>query len=233
MVNFEQIELSDLRYERKFVIDGQYKAHVESLIKQHPAIFSEAFPTRPINNMYFDSMDKSSYLSSQIGITERVKFRIRWYGNLFGYVRIPILECKTKRSTLVAKPKYPLRPFFLSRGFSSRLLREVFNKSDLPEFIRERLALMEPVLVNRYMRRYYVTADRKYRLTLDYEMEFYEITPVHNIFCRKTKNGNDIILELKYAEAEDILADDIMKFFPFRLTRNSKYVNGMDMVSLS
>ena len=40
--------------------------------------------------------------------------------------------------------------------------------------------------------------------------------------------GTKIILELKYAHDQDLNADKIINHFPFRITRSSKYVSGVE-----
>ena len=73
MIGLEQLKSTHWRYERKFVIEGHYRAHVESMIKLHPAMFSEIFHERFVNNIYFDSMNMDNYLENELGTIERGK----------------------------------------------------------------------------------------------------------------------------------------------------------------
>ena len=91
------------RYERKFLIRGLEKNQVESIIKSHPGHFSEIFESRIINNIYFDTVNMSNFSENIIGISNRSKIRIRWYGSTFGNVENPLLEIKFKKGLLGRK----------------------------------------------------------------------------------------------------------------------------------
>ena len=47
----KELQPSDFRNERKFVIQGFDIAQVEAVVKSHPALFSVPFPPRYINNI--------------------------------------------------------------------------------------------------------------------------------------------------------------------------------------
>lgn len=66
-----------------------------------------------------------------------------------------------------------------------------------------------------------------YRITIDTDRQVYQIYPRHNSFFLQWENSTDVILELKYDTCHDVFADRITNFFPFRVTRSSKYVDGM------
>ena len=48
---------SQFRYERKFFISQLTKFEVESMIRIHPAVFSEIYHKRFVNNIYFDTVN--------------------------------------------------------------------------------------------------------------------------------------------------------------------------------
>ena len=222
---------TETRYERKFLVEAHSQSHVESLVRLHPAMFSQEYPERSVNNIYFDSYEKTNWLDNEWGLSERAKLRIRWYGDFWGYLQTPILEVKLKRNTLGAKLRFRLTPFLLERGFMWATLNDVLSQSTLPPKVREELAGLEPTLANRYLRRYYVSNDKKYRLTLDSHIEYYGLSHLRTTFFNTMKGDNEILLELKYAESEDARVDEIAGFFPYRAARNSKYVNGMNLLS--
>jgi len=69
-----------LRYERKYKLDLATPAFVKQVIKMHPASFRKIHPDRQVNNIYFDTIDLTTYKDNVIGIADRKKFRVRWYG---------------------------------------------------------------------------------------------------------------------------------------------------------
>ncbi len=87
---------------------------------------------------------------------------------------------------------------------------------------------MEPGLVNRYSRHYFLSFDQKFRLTLDDELSYYEVSRRNNTFSRKVNDDSSVIIELKYNLNNDHMAGTIANHFPFRMTKSSKYVNGIE-----
>ena len=84
---------------------------IEALVNLHPAIFSQIYHPRFVNNLYLDSLSLNSYFCHVNGLKDRVKVRIRWYGDLFGPVDEPVLELKIKRGSLGRKESFPLASF--------------------------------------------------------------------------------------------------------------------------
>ena len=94
------------RYERKYFITEITYGDIDSIVKLHPAMFSEIFHKRSVNNIYFDSPDLNNYFDNIDGNMYRVKSRIRWYGRTFGVIEKPVLELKIKNGLLGRKECY-------------------------------------------------------------------------------------------------------------------------------
>ena len=188
-------------------------------------MFSEIFHERYVNNIYFDSMNLDAYHDNESGTSQRVKTRVRWYGDLFGTIQEPVLELKIKDSIVGGKITFPLKSFALNSNFSSGVFQAAINTSEIPALVKEDLRLMQPASLNRYLRKYFQSTDRKYRLTLDWNMEFYTIGRNHNTF-QKMRDYSHTVLELKYSDNCDDNADEITNYFPFRISKSSKYIRG-------
>jgi hypothetical protein len=119
-------------------------------------------------------------------------------------------------------------PFAMDANFRLDTIAEVFRGAEIPEFLKLHLQSLEPVLLNRYRRKYFQSASRDYRLTLDAEMEFYAINAQNNTFSQKYVDGANTVVELKYACEKNREAAAISNFFPFRLSKNSKYAIGVE-----
>jgi SPX domain protein involved in polyphosphate accumulation len=224
-------ETSPYRYERKFVTGALDREQVEALIELHPAMFSEIFHARFVNNMYFDSLSMDNLRANLAGVRNRVKHRIRWYGDLLGEVENPKLEIKIKDGLMGRKITVPLPPFRLDEAFSLNGLIRSLREADVADLHRLRLTDLEPVLLNRYRRRYFQSIDGAYRITVDSELGYYGIARQGNRFLEKTIEDPAIVVELKYDHDRDRGADWIANHFPFRLSRNSKYVQGVEQVN--
>ncbi|MFC1682222.1 VTC domain-containing protein [Nanoarchaeota archaeon] len=227
--NQESIE--ENRYERKFLVSNSSQQEVERIIKYNPAFFSEIFYKRRVNNLYLDSEEKHNYFDNVDGNVQRLKIRIRWYGNLFGFIENPILELKIKNGEVGRKIAFPLKSFSLNEDFSKESLWKIFDKSSLPSDIKEILRACIPSLLNSYQRKYFISYNKKYRITLDDDLIFFEIKSQGNFFNYKREEKDIVILELKYNLDNDLNAQNITQYFPFRLTKSSKYVSGVDLLN--
>lgn len=224
--------LDDYRYERKLFITELTRPELELIVKLQPAAFSEIYHERLVNNIYFDSSDMKSYFDNVDGLKDRLKVRIRWYGPLFGLAEKPVLEFKIKKGLVGKKESFRLVPFSVDKNLQKDTLLDVFKRSQIPENVKLDLELLEPSLLNRYRRKYFQSADRKYRITIDWEMEFYQIRAYNNTFLHKSADLTSAIVELKYNTKEDPYVEKIANCFPVRITRSSKYVNGIERVYL-
>ena len=218
------------RYERKFLISGVNRKEIESIIKLHPALFTEIFSERYINNIYFDTFDKNNYFENINGNSERMKVRIRWYGSLFGKIENPTLEIKIKKGLLGLKKRFSLLPFKLDHNIDYLDFFALVEKSGISEEIDKiDLKSLFPVILNGYKRKYFLSADKEYRITIDSDQIFYAIDKRNNSFMNKQEDRANIIIELKYDFNADKNADRITNISPFRLSKNSKYVNGLNV----
>ena len=215
------------RYERKFVIENFSLSKILSIIKSHPSHFKEIFLKRRVNNIYLDSINTINALDNLSGIAKRRKVRVRWYGNTFGAIKNPKLELKKKYGEVGEKKSWELEPFYLDNNFSQEFLETVFKKSDNLGYRIKILAPLKVYLLNSYQRLYYSSADNNYRITVDYNLNYYKLSLVNNNFSHQFAERNKIILELKYPHNKDDNANIITNKFPFRLNKFSKYINGL------
>ncbi len=224
----EQLNIpANYRYERKFTIGNSSREQILYSIKNHPAFFRPIFQPRQINNIYFDDQKLSFFKNNRIGIAKRKKIRIRWYGDLFGKTKHPKLEYKLKNGLLGDKWIFELPDFTIEPGFKNHTLVELFTASTLPPPIIEDLHPLRPTLLNTYHRSYFLSADGKFRITLDESMAYYRFDYPRAYFKAVHRTPHDFIVELKYLPSADKLAHKISEKFPFRIDKSSKYVNGI------
>jgi len=228
----DKIELpGDYRYERKFFVTGLNHNEIITIIKQHPAIFHHVFYKRNVNNIYFDTADFLSYIDNVEGVINRQKVRIRWYGDLFGIIKNPELEVKYKKGFLGLKERHKLPDFSLNlhERFDFKFIFEALLNNKSFDLYKLNLNALTPSLLNSYERTYFLSNDKKYRITIDNKLQFYSINPIRDFFktyCDEEKT----IIELKYDQNFEDGARKITEHFPFRLTKSSKYVIGVDRV---
>ena len=223
----------DYRYERKYVVEKMGLAQINSIIKLHSAAFVEAYPTRCINNIYFDSVDLTNYRAHIGGVDNRDKYRIRWYGDLEGTVNKPVLEIKSKKGYVGTKFNFPLKSFDFGPEYTREILVDTILQSEsVPDQLKHAFRAAEVTLVNRYNRDYYKTLyDGSIRLTVDTKMEFYELARNRKTYMNKYHEKLLTIIELKYGS--DNALDNVRRLqgLPFRMGQFSKYCFGIEQVT--
>lgn len=182
------------RLEKKYCLAQHQLYYLDPFIKLCPLNLSEIYWERKVNNIYFDDFSFSSFKDNLIGAENRFKIRWRWYGE--EKKNKANLEIKMKKANLVYK-----------------LVRSL--DQDQPKLIKELMKRLKPVLLNSYYRRYYLTRDKKVRLTIDRQLKY------------PKKLSDNIIIELKYLPEDEIVAAELINHLPLTITKNSKYVNGL------
>jgi len=220
---------NNYRYERKYTIPKYHSlTATEQIIKRNSFLFKEIFHQRQINNIYFDTEEYNDYFDNVLGVSNRKKIRIRWYGNTFGEIKKPVLEIKIKKGIVGDKWSYPLKSFKLNNHLKNETIQNIFNESSLPLPIREMLKPVFPALLNSYQRKYFLSADQKFRITLDFDLLYYKIDKnLNQCFGFPFEDENHIV-ELKYGLKDEINVHRISAQFPFSINKNSKYVNGVN-----
>ena len=216
------------RYERKFIVPVTIKHNIIYLISNNPGHFSEIYKERQINNIYLDTLN-FNYLKDNInGNTIRKKVRIRWYGNLYGNVQ-PILEIKIKSGLVGTKKSFKLPTININQDINIQDFRNILRLAELPQNILSEVILLDFTLLNSYSRKYFLSSCNQIRLTYDSNLYYYNLRNYNNINLYSIKDESNII-ELKYNQKEDNIVSEITNSFPFRLSRNSKYINGFKLI---
>ena len=215
------------RYERKYRIEWNDPKPLMVWLRQHPAGFSESYPQRQINNIYYDTPELRCFAENMAGVNQRSKYRIRWYGTDGARATHPRLAVKMKHNELGAKQYQVFDDFEISNPPSL---------DDLKLMDMHHLSLV-PALMNRYRRAYYESADSIFRMTIDYDLAFRSVHDL-NFHPRTAQTSSslswhalpDLIMELKYSRDADHRLDEITRYLPFRQTKMSKYAVGIGLI---
>jgi len=210
-----------MRYERKYKVSDLNHHVILQSIRMHPVGLRKIFPDRQINNIYFDSNGLQCYHNNVHGISERKKFRVRWYGEDIFDIKNPNLEIKYRDSEVGSKGIFPVSDFELSnlKGITQEV-NQVLDK---------RFALT-PILLNSYNRSYYGTPDKKFRITVDRNLRYFSFLTA-NRFIRYMTTEEAVVMEIKYELEDDVHTDRITQHFPLRQTKSSKYVTGVQLTN--
>ncbi len=88
----------NFRFERKWVFNKIDKETLLSNLINSKLFFREQFKERTVNSIYFDTLNFKSALDNLNGVSDREKFRVRWYGKNLELLDEPILENKIKKN---------------------------------------------------------------------------------------------------------------------------------------
>jgi len=218
---------SNPRYERKFVVDGFSLSEVLAVVRRHPAGFRETYTARSVNNLYLDTPEYRDYHDHVNGISHRTKTRVRWYGAWSGRIDAPTLESKPKQGYVSGKVSHGLPPLSMNGHVSRTDLEAAFDGANLPELTRLALRHLQPSLLNRYRRHYFQSADGRFRLTVDSDLQFAPARQVQGTGISFTPPATPIVVELKYGLAQAEVTASVTNSMPFRMARCSKYVLGV------
>jgi hypothetical protein len=219
------------RYEIKFVARNTEIHRMANWLQSHAEGFSKAYPDRRVNNVYFDSPDLHSYLANLAGISDRAKIRYRWYGES----RTPTpgnFEFKYRKNALGWKETHPIgdapyEPDNRWTDIRSRILAQIPATARIWPSIYS-----TAVLVNRYDRRYYISADRNVRVTIDRDIGVWDQRrSTHLNLNKSTPLPEAIIVEVKCAFSDRAGAERVIQTIPLRPSRHSKYVVGVNAIT--
>jgi len=222
MANF-----NNWRYERKFLIPLSRSYQIERILKTSESLFYESFPNREVRSIYYDTPDLLTCVQNIEGLSDRTKYRVRWYGGTFQKVPNALFEYKIKKNKTNSKKFFALQPFQLNETDN---INSILKKIKLDKKIRGNsniIDFLRPTVFTEYTREYYESACGCLRATID-----------KNILFRKASNlrfkyqfRNYQILELKYLK-DNPKFQKLINQIPLRSTRMSKYINALYSLSI-
>lgn len=219
---------SEQRYEFKMTADWGSPSLGRSWLRVHPEGFRIANPPRQVNNLYLDTADLQSYLENRSGVSDRMKIRLRWYGQPEQNLIVnPVLEIKIKHNLLGDKWRQEL-PCELDFNQSFRSILKVVQNGTAERWRALLHSFVQPTIINSYWREYYVSPDGALRATLDYGQNSYnQRFSVRPNLTRASPQETIFLIEVKAQPQYQERLEQAMSFFPIQRSRNSKYINGL------
>lgn len=206
---------SDFRYELKYEIPLPLAQGIGQVIHMHPQGFKKAFPDRWVNNIYYDTPNFVTCQENLDGISERKKFRLRWYGDQ-APIQSPKFEIKIKSNMVGRKETIDMRKNFSLRDLPERLQAH----PSIPDAIR-------PVIQNRYLRSYYLNMKGDFRITIDREFQHGMVTGDLTNPQAWLRPFPYIIMEVKFDMSAVERHGEVTRYIPYRQTKHSKYVSAV------
>lgn len=219
----------NLRFERKFIYIGQdVDDIIEKIVLSNRFCFKEIYHRRRVNSIYFDDNDCTFYSMNVSGDGLREKYRLRWYGDDFALLSNSTVEIKKKFGEAGDKYSYKVKNFSINlENYSVDEISQLIKSNIIDSKLSAKFGFIFPTLYNSYERRYFLSDCGKFRITIDYNMSFFNPNSYH--FKTSERNLEDVVLELKYNTIDDNEGREVSQEFGTRLSKNSKYVRGYEM----
>ena len=206
------------RIERKWVFRKVDHLLVLNSLLRSQFFFKYHYPSRRINSIYYDDINLSNITQNLDGISNRVKYRVRWYGSNSDNLKNPNFEIKRKRNFETQKKIVSLKNFNNINHNSEKDLNY------LTKFINDNIILskiLSPSLLINYQRIYLISSNKLIRATIDYQVKSKRFLNFKNdFFC----NFKDVILEFKYEPDLDWSVRNMLDNIKVRYAKNSKYI---------
>jgi len=193
------------RKEIKLILNRRNSLDFKKMIIEKGAI--EIYPKRKISSLYFDNPKKQIHVDSEEGILPRKKIRIRTYPN-----------DENIRYYLEKKISSPEGKYKSSKKISDTYYNRMIEQG----FFDNMYGILKPLLHVEYLREYYKL--KNFRITIDEKVNY-------KIFKKKIfKIDSNSVAEIKFTNKED--EDKIINSFTNKITRFSKYSNGINFMNL-
>lgn len=220
----------------------KYKVFLKDISKLYAwlynsSFFKESYNPRYVNSLYFDTLNYDFASSNMSGESKRIKIRARWYSELDesflnGFLsdsKVFNFEVKRKINSLsdklnIGEIKFGKKDNYLGRVESIQNELDVVCNNFLT---LSTYKLLSTVFTN-YEREYYeLNSNNKIRLTID-----------KNISYRNSNAPSDllmlardyVIVELKFHPELRNKVNKLMKDFPFRQVRSSKFLSSLAQI---
>ena len=223
------------RYERKFVVPESLRSQFLLKLLTNPSIVRKAYPDRWVQSIYFDDDRLSAYHENVMGSSIRAKFRLRWYGAIDTPLPTKFrLEIKRRAGTVGTKELYYMSDLPAQVISNWRQLRAEIVAALKEERVGCNFKFLSPVLVCSYQRSYYICPQLDLRVTIDRSIGYENYSNFCNRLGQKRlrQKLKSCVIEVKYPIEKNREASKFLQEFNLRLSRNSKYVIGIEELRL-
>lgn len=207
------------RSELKLIYTSIEEAYVRNLVDNLVGIHRQ-HPDRRISSIYFDTNKLDSAKDNITGISQRIKYRYRYYDNDIEFGK---LEKKIKNNKLGTKEYFDIKNINSSSSASS-----------VSEFINEFNRNMQPyrsITKISYFRSYF--ANNKIRVTIDTDIHFTTLEEKECLSKEATIFYPYVILELKFDPSKINELKNYILALDKTPSRHSKYLASLSKLGLT
>lgn len=185
-----------------------------------------------VRSVYFDDARLSCLRANLDGIGQRQKLRLRWYD-----APLPagdaVVEIKWRNNRLTGKHRFLLHSRQPLLELSYRQIQRELERTLPAAFAPVIVRYSEPIVLVEYRRQHFRLRESGVRLTIDYDLAYYDQTgrpAISNRFRQPVPNL--VVIEGKTSVGEEQLLRRVLTPLVPRVDRCSKYVRGCRMLGL-
>ena len=227
----QRIDLQ-VRREIKYILSNTDLGKIRTLLKGscNQVVYNKEVSV--VRSIYFDDWRLTMCQANLDGIGRRKKVRIRWYDSVYPLSKV-FFEIKWRNNWVTGKRRLEIGSKTGLQDITYKDLISQLKDILFDEYKEMLFCFPEPVIIVEYKREHFVSVDEKYRLTLDYDMVFYDQMGVQKPYLESPVPMLDMaILECKTAQTEANNLKSILYPFTPCVSRFSKYVTGCNMLGL-
>ena len=183
-------------------------------------------PVSTVRSIYFDDARLSACQANLDGVGIRNKLRLRWYDTLRPR-RDAFLEIKWRDNRVTGKHRMQLQSVDPLHQLSYAQIMDGLHETVPEQYQHFLLRYNEPVAIVEYKREHFVSDDGSLRVTLDYDLTFYDQLGRQSISTDFACRMDDlVVLEGKLPVGRETDLRRLLQPFAARANRCSKYVHG-------
>jgi len=216
-----------MRYEIKIPLIKSNLSIFENWLLKEKNINS-TYKERSVSSIYFDDINLNFANDNLTGVSNRIKFRLRWYNNSqnFNY------EIKIKKNKLGNKIIIPSKKKFNQvdlKNLYTTMNKEFSDNNFMPEIksILDKMKLL-PIVKVSYKRKYYSYIN-SVRLTFDSPSTYTNFLDINKNINKDYMH----VLEIKFHPNDYMVAQKLLHNSPFVPKRFSKYLRGLSFAGLA
>lgn len=179
-----------------------------------------------VNSLYYDDARMSACHANLDGIGLRNKLRIRWYDTNYAPDWF-FLEIKWRRNRATGKHRFEIKSDTPLHQLTHRQIYQRLLEVVPPNQCREVLRFFDPIVVVQYRREHFVSPDKSLRMTLDYDLRFFDQCGRRSISMNfAEKQRGLVVVEGKTPIGREVELQSLLGPLSPRADRCSKYVHG-------
>jgi hypothetical protein len=220
--------MNNFRYEIKFSLEELSLSTIRRWMDINTNL-KKSYDDRCVNSIYFDDINYSSVKDNLVGISDRKKYRIRWYTKNFSDLKMndPQFEIKIRKGRLGTKTVFNLKHMNNDSENPTMQSIELNLKNELLSLNESIDSYIRATLGVHYIRSYYEDTEGL-RMTIDKQIKFSYLDGTRLSLDRaiNTKH-HKYIMEIKFNPELKNYASKLIQSLSLTPSRHSKYLLGL------